>query len=198
MLRSPTQTFWIHNGAPGGEREYRPHTRMCYSALSLAGLLLVNCLVRRPNIHDLRKTTDGWSCYQHYDLSSGESPDSQVCSTSNAQLGLVVNEFGRVEGPFPNERGRLLNAVPLDPVATALNCGSGRVLEPHWTPRPALRRMSISWVCPATSERSESFSTIRRSQFPNEEREIRTSLQPRGTGVDDSTWSSLDPCHLQE
>ena len=35
----------------------------------------------------------------------------------NAQLGLLVNnESGRVEGSFPNEMGRLPNAVPLDPV----------------------------------------------------------------------------------
>ena len=170
-------------------------------SIVLAGLLLVSCLVRRPNIRDLRKMTDGWSCYQHYDLSSGESLDSQVCSTSNTQLGLLVNECGRVEGSFPNERGRLFNAVPLDAVVTTLNCGSDRVLEPHWTrylPRPALRRTSISWACPVTSERSDSFSTIRRSQFPNEGREIRTSLLPRSTWVDDSTWPSLDPCHLQE
>ena len=41
-------------------------------------------------------------------------------------------ETGWVEGLFSNEVGRSPNTVRLDPVATALNGGSGRGLIPLW------------------------------------------------------------------
>jgi hypothetical protein len=71
--------------------------------------------------------------YQRCDLSICESLEPQVCLTLDVQLGLLVNnETGRVEGLFSNEVGGSPNTVPLDPVATALNGGSGRGLIPCW------------------------------------------------------------------
>jgi hypothetical protein len=95
--------------------------------------------------------------YQRCDLSICESLEPQVCLTLDVQLGLLVNnETGRAEGLFSNEVGGSPNTVPLDPVATALNGGSGRDLYRvgrGLVPRPVLRQRLISEVHLGTYER---------------------------------------------